>query len=393
MENRTRRYVMRRFADYYRMASHEGSLSPSMPPDIKHREWGFIMFDDAPNIHMRRHKGYSTQLELEEYIQGMVPAHVYFSAAYYEYPSAPTMKEKLWKGADLIFDLDADHLPDVPNSYREMLENVKAETGKLITFLQDDFGFEDMNVVFSGGRGYHIHIHDERVLTLGSPERREIIDYLNAMALSPDNLIKTRAVGGDVGMEGADILTIQPEDSDGWGGKMNDWIIQKLSGIVEGEKPVKKLQTFEGIGKGTAQKIVNIFSDADQIETIRNGNLNALKSAPRMFWETLIEEAVNELGVHVDEPVTADVKRLIRMPGSLHGKSGMKVVPLTLSGFDDFDPLSDAIVFKNGDVEVNVIRPGVVEMMGESIDAEEGVQAMPEYAAMYLMCRGAAELK
>lgn len=393
MENRTRRYVMRRFGDYYRMAAHEGSLSPLMPPDIKHREWGFIMFDDAPNIHMRRHKGYSSQMELEEYIQGMVPAHVYFSAAYYEYPSAPTMKEKMWKGADLIFDLDADHLPDAPRSYSEMLENVKAETGKLITFLQDDFGFEDMDVVFSGGRGYHIHIHDERVLTLGSPERREIVDYLNAMALSTDNLIKTRTVGGDTGVEAADVLTIQPNDSDGWGGRINDWIIQKLTGIVEGKNPAKELRTFEGIGEGTAKKIVNVFSDADQIETIRNGNLNALKNVPKTFWEMLIKEAVDELSVHVDEPVTADVKRLIRMPGSLHGKSGMKVVPLSLSGFDDFDPLSDAIVFTNGDVEVNVTRPGVVEMMGERIEAEEGVQAMPEYAAMYLMCRGAAELK
>jgi len=384
---------MRRFSDYYKMASHEGSLSSSMPPDIKHREWGFIMFDDAPNIHMRRHKGYSSQLELEEYIQAMVPSHVYFSAAYYEYPSAPTMKEKMWKGADLIFDLDADHLPDAPRSYRKMLENVKAETGKLITFLQDDFGFEDLNVVFSGGRGYHIHIHDERVLTLGSPERREIVDYLNAMALSTNNLIRTRTVGGDMGMEAADVLTIQPRDHGGWGGRMNDWIIQKLTGIVDGGRPEKELMKFEKVGKKKAEAIVAVFSDEEQIEAVRKGNLNALKAIPETFWEILIKEAIEELSVHVDEPVTADVKRLIRMPGSLHGKSGMKVVPLSLSGFDDFDPLSDAIVFTNGDVEVNVTRPGVVEMMGERIEAEEGVQIMPEYAAMYLMCRGAAELK
>ena len=29
-----------------------------------------------------------------------------------------------------------------------------------------------------------------------------------------------------------------------------------------------------------------------------------------------------------DEPVTTDVKRLIRHPGSLHGGSGMRVVPI-----------------------------------------------------------------
>jgi DNA primase small subunit len=38
------------------------------------------------------------------------------------------MKEKFWKGADLIFDLDADHLRKAPKSYSEMLELVKKET-------------------------------------------------------------------------------------------------------------------------------------------------------------------------------------------------------------------------------------------------------------------------
>ena len=37
----------------------------------------------------------------------------------------------------------------------------------------------------------------------------------------------------------------------------------------------------------------------------------------------------NKAKGETDEPVTADVKRLIRLPGSLHGKSGLKVVTLT----------------------------------------------------------------
>ncbi|MCA1813180.1 MAG: hypothetical protein LC624_04420 [Halobacteriales archaeon] len=31
-----------------------------------------------------------------------------------------------------------------------------------------------------------------------------------------------------------------------------------------------------------------------------------------------------------DEPVTSDVKRLIRLPGSVHGKTGLRVVPVPL---------------------------------------------------------------
>jgi len=39
------------------------------------------------------------------------------------------------------------------------------------------------------------------------------------------------------------------------------------------------------------------------------------------------------------------IKRLIRTPGSLHGGSGMRVVPLDLHDLEDFDPLVDAVVF------------------------------------------------
>jgi len=136
---------------------------------------------------MRRHKAFSRESEAFEYLRSMVPAHVYHSAAYYQFPGAATMKEKQWQGADLIFDLDADHLPpDVRGkSYREMLDAVKKETNKLLDFLLEDFGFSEDNVsiVFSGGRGYHIHVRDPRVLSLESPERREIVDYLSGTGL------------------------------------------------------------------------------------------------------------------------------------------------------------------------------------------------------------------
>ena len=62
-----------------------------------------------------------------------------------------------------------------------MLELVKKETFKLMDFLLDDFGFseQEIELVFSGGRGYHFHIRSPKVLTLGSAERREIVNYVS----------------------------------------------------------------------------------------------------------------------------------------------------------------------------------------------------------------------
>jgi len=64
------------------------------------------------------------------------------------------MGAKGWRSSDLIFDLDADHLPSVvlgEDSYRQMLEKCKDALLRLLDFLETDFGFEDMKDEFSRG--------------------------------------------------------------------------------------------------------------------------------------------------------------------------------------------------------------------------------------------------
>ncbi|HPH48631.1 MAG TPA: DNA primase catalytic subunit PriS, partial [Methanothrix sp.] len=111
----TENLLVSRFRSYYLESSLE------TPPGLESREWGFLFFDDSG---MRRHKSFFSRGEVVDYVRAMVPRHVYHSAAYYQRPGAPTMKEKIWQGADLIFDLDADHLKNAPKSYGGMLETV-----------------------------------------------------------------------------------------------------------------------------------------------------------------------------------------------------------------------------------------------------------------------------
>ena len=62
---------------------------------------------------MNRHVKFTTQKEVLDYLSRVAPAHSYHSVAYYEDPGRNTMIDKKWQGADLIFDLDADHLPEM----------------------------------------------------------------------------------------------------------------------------------------------------------------------------------------------------------------------------------------------------------------------------------------
>ena len=101
----------------------------------------------------------------------------------------------------------------------------------------------------------------------------------------------------------------------------------------------------------------------------------------------LRKTAVSLSAGETDEPVTCDVKRLIRLPGSLHGKTGLKVVKITLDELKDFDPLRDAVVFPEDSVQIITKKPVRIQMNGQNFDISEGPQEVPTYLAVFLIGR------
>lgn len=394
----TRNFLISKFREYY----IESSLD--LPPNFESREWGFLFFDESG---MRRHKSYLSRGELADYVRSMVPRHIYHSAAYYQRPGAPTMKEKLWQGADLIFDLDADHLRKAPSSYGEMLARVKKETQKLLAFLLSDFGFSEskITVVFSGGRGYHIHVRDPRIFALGSDERREVVDYLTGRGLDIDRFIYEVRVGGDYGVKSATKMTFPKEGSPGWGDRINRSVssfVTKIRGLDK-EEALEFLSQTKGLGPKKASDFYQSLLDDRVIEEIQKGNLDFLKYSSAV-WGSLLGEylerekvnaviSIEEERGETDEPVTADVRRLIRCPGSLHGGTGFRVTPLTLSDLEDFDPLEDAVVFGDDPVPLEMLKPFSTQMRGESFRLVDGPAEVPMHAAVFLMARGVAEAR
>lgn len=188
-DDATLAWVKGRFRAYYRERDLE------LPPRFARREYGFMFWEAGM---MQRHKSFKSAAELKRFLGGNVPMHVYYSSAYYETPGAPTMEEKGWLGADLVFDLDADHIERVKGMpYEAMLEEVRREIVRIVDgYLLADFGFDPsaLLITFSGGRGYHIHVRDPRVWELGSHERREIVDYITGTELDADALFRKIAI-------------------------------------------------------------------------------------------------------------------------------------------------------------------------------------------------------
>lgn len=390
MDDRTRTYLRGRFRDYYRRNEIDE------PPEAESREWGFIPFTESPGSTMVRHESLLSYESLDDLLRKKAPRHMYFSAGKYDSPSDRQMREKGWQGSDLVFDLDADHLDSVnlgEDSYAEMLEKCKQELKDLLVFLEDDFEFDDMTIVFSGGRGYHVHIRDASVQELEREHRREIVDYVRGQELDFEKFVKEDAVAvsGYQGREtnaGDRYLDIRG----GWGRHIRDHLAEILDiRDMDDEEAREYVTQYDGIGENRAEAVISQARE-NYTEIVEDGNLNV---SPVVYTivRGIIDDVIADKGAHIDEPVTTDTNRLIRLPESLHGGSSLAVRHIPRDELDDFDPLVDAVpdVFTSMDVTVTVEDGGQVEMNGEKYHFEDGETAtVPECVAMFLMARGRA---
>lgn len=379
-------FVKNSFSRYYK------SNKIVLPDRFGRREYAFVFFGGKG---MMRHLGFDKKDQFNSFVNENVPFHAYYSSAYYKTPDAPTMQEKDWMGAELIFDLDSDHLPNADKlSYSEQLDLVKKEFYKLVfDFLIKDFGFKEkyIDIYFSGGRGYHCHVKDPNVLFLDSSERREIVDYITGRDIH-DSIIFHEQVTSTIQVRGRNIpssktLKMPKPDEPGWKGRISRGIIEIVEEIKNSDNPLEKLEGY-GVKKTDAQQLINDLSD-ERIQRIKEGRLDQSKTIRKFFLNNALRKtAVSMSAGETDEPVTCDVKRLIRLPGSLHGKTGLKVEKIKLDALLEFNPLNDTVVLSEENVDFEIEKEFNIEINNEMFDLKPGIHSIPTYLAVFLIGRG-----
>ena len=378
MKPATYEFLRQRFSAYYN-GEVQGAGAVYIPEALTEREWGFIFFSSgSKTAGMRRHLSFSSPEEVHTYLKTMIPAHVYYSTAYYARPGAGQMSDKGWLGADLIFDLDADHI--VRGPYDVMLARVKEELFKLIDMLTSELGFfeRDLRINFSGGRGYHIHIPTLAVRSWDSTERRELVNYVSGTGLSAESMLAG------------------PARNKGWQKRYRAALLAELDRIaaLESDAQAEYLTGFKGISdKFAAGFLKNLDVTRTTAATIPEKLLeNKVIRAITNPENKPFQDQILAMAAQADEPVTTDIKRLIRHPGSLHGGSGMRVTPLEVDRLDAFDPLLDAVVFGERQVTVECSFPLTMPILGNSYSLSKGLNTVPEALAVFLCCRGIAEI-
>ncbi|MEE3082616.1 MAG: DNA primase small subunit domain-containing protein, partial [Candidatus Thermoplasmatota archaeon] len=383
------------------------------PPRLRSREWMFDGFDDRPP---ERHRGFRKPADLLAHVVRKIPKSCYYSTAYYRDPNERLMKDKGLQGADLIFDLDGDHLPGVTDGdFPAMMHVIQEQAHQLWSeFLEPEFGFnqEHLQVTFSGHRGFHLHYRSPEVWGLDSQARREIVSHIRG--------------------EGVDIQVLIDGPDCAWKRRITsgvDSVISKLDRASydnhDGKSALKELKSIIDSRIGTpgckvpscgikslqiiAEKVQDKGRRSRLIEGFESGELKPVfggKSGGSQYDNIFLELVKGDSSVvlgkagETDEVVTIDLKRVIRWPTSLHGKSGLKVVEFPVERLDPsspnaFDPLTESVPWKMGpkDVKVRAIQSDVRYRIGSDegeLDAGE-IYDVDEATATFLILKKWAE--
>jgi DNA primase small subunit len=391
MNERSLRFVKGAFSSYY--ASREVWI----PREMERREFGF--FPGREKV-MLRHRSFGDGGALHSFLIQQSPLDVYYSVATYDHPEWE-MSEKGWRNADVVFDIDADHLElqckeehdlwictacrnegrgpkptQCPSCSKGEIAEItwicdkclglaKQEVYKLMEILQEDFGIADekVSVYFSGHRGYHVHIQDS-LASIDQAARKEIVDYMTGTGLDPS--LHGLTYGGGL---------TKDQLSSGWGARIIKSIYEMVKGLpLEDAAQARRRQRMS--------------------EELMGGNLEALsRMMDRRKFEALIAEAINRTSVRVDPVVTTDVHRLFRLPETLNSKTGFSKRAVPLRQLDSFDPLTDAVALRGKTRNVHIASaPRFRICDGWYGPYHDEDASLSQEVAILLICKGAAEV-
>lgn len=367
-------FITEKFRQYY---SNHWTKAPKK---VHTREFGFGGWSKKIES---RHYSFSSEKELNAYLGRNAPLFISYSEAHYKYPAARPIEKKEWIQGDLVFDIDANEL-GMPCTERhgkewvceKCMDRAKECALRLIDdFLVKDFSIpkEEIEVNFSGNRGYHIHI-PTKFQSLKTYGRKEIADYVNANGLDYEHFFYQDPIHK---------RTIGPKTTDGgWKGRIANFVVRHIK-----ERSLEKI----GIHKKTAERF---YSRVDASEQISNGNWEAVYvSDKKKFFSQIVEAIKKDQAAFVDEGVTFDTSKLIRMPDSIHGETGLLAQRFDVKDFDRYDWTTRPVIFSENPIKIYVRSCAEFILKNQTFGPyKDQIVELPEHAVIYLLCKKVAVL-
>ena len=268
---------------------------------------------------------------------------------------------------------------------QECLGATKSQTKKLLSFLQDDFGFsEGISLNFSGSKGFHIHVRGTYVRGLSKPARLELLDYITATNLDVDVL------GFFYNKTKNSFICPKKNEAKGWSKRILDSVVAALE-----KNDISKIAVMGNITTAAAGKLLK--EKPNILHHMGNGLLAFSTKGidANKFWRHFTTFAISEekIGLEVDRQTSIDINKIIRVPNTIHGGTGLLAKEFSVEQLGSFQPLDDSIAMAEAEIKVqNAVAPRFYlnrKWFGPYAGDEV---SLPLYAAFYLLARGNADI-
>lgn len=300
---------------YYREEWNVRDLPDFIADNIHMREFGFDHNGRGPSD---RYRVFRDERSLSRFMRARYPFAAYSSVAFYREPG----RRKGWQRSELIFDVDAKDLPvrscECDGVCPTCLDEARELVLMMVDTLRGDLGLGDIHVIYSG-RGYHVRVLDPDVMELGSEVRAEILRY-TAGAREPRRKFTDGVSSYE--MEHFSIPMGYHR------------VFTERAGHV-----LLHLRGDEDIEDVTARTVKTAVRNRDLILEDRWGDFKAV-IGPRVYPRLV--KGISKINMRMlDAKVTIDLKRILRLPTSLHSKVSM--ICMEVRNPETFDPLKSAV--------------------------------------------------
>lgn len=282
---------------------------------ISSREFGFDHYGQGPND---RYKTFIDKSRLKRFIRVKNPFAAYVSVAFYEKPE----KRQGWKNSELVFDVDAKDIPirtcdcEEGQVCEKCLNQAKDIVLMIKDVLKEDLGLKEIHLVYSG-RGYHVRVLDSNVMDSSSEMRGQIVQYV--MGAKKVELLNPMDYKN---LQHFIIPYAYPKNFTKW----SKYSIQHLT----------KKNELTNVNKKLLNDTIKNSSLLDENQWgLFRANIGPIR------YEKLIN-AIAMLNMNIaDTKVSIDLKRILRLPSTLHSKVSMKST--YIKNIETFDPFDDAV--------------------------------------------------
>ena len=303
---------------YYREEWSDKDLPDFIADGITKREFGFDHLGHGPNDRYKVFKGTES---LRRFLRYKAPFAAYISVAFYMDPR----RRGGWQKAEYIFDIDAKDLPIRSCNCDGVCEVCLGEALERVNIMLDtlkgDLGIKNIHLIYSG-RGFHIRILDPVMMEADSDLRGEVLKYVAGAEVPRSQFPNPIPGGKPYNFEHFSIPIAYPAVFT----EKVKYNILHLKGTEE----------IDGINPRLLKDMIK------NRDYLLDDNWGAFKNniGPRRYKDMVNAMAKVNLAT-IDAKVTIDLKRILRLPTSLHSKVSMKCVEV--KNPETFDPFKSAV--------------------------------------------------